>query len=239
MLKATFHTTVVKLADLPADSTAEVAFVGRSNAGKSSAINVLANQKRLAFVSKTPGRTQQLNFFLVREGLFLVDLPGYGYARAPLEQQRAWQALVGDYLVTRNALRGLILIMDARHPLTGLDEQMIQWWQGAGKPIHVLLSKADKLSRSQAISALRVVRTYLAERRIPGEVQLFSALRRMGIDEAEAVLRTWLGLPEMAASKPVSGGTETKKTRLKGTEPGSNGLNIGVKAPAQGGKSGR
>ena len=197
MLKTTFHSTVARLADLPPDSKAEVAFVGRSNAGKSSAINVLANQKRLAYASKTPGRTQHLNFFRVSEGLFLVDLPGYGYARAPMMQQRTWQALAGDYLQTRIPLKGLILLMDARHPLTVLDEQMLAWWKAVGKPVHVLLSKADKLSRSQSLSALRQVRAYLAAHGMVGDAQLFSALRRMGIEEAEKVLRDWLGLPAL------------------------------------------
>ncbi len=216
MIKASFHATVASLAGLPQDSEAEVAFVGRSNAGKSSAINVLANQKRLAYVSKTPGRTQHLNYFRVGPGRFLVDLPGYGYARAPLGQQRAWQSLAGDYLITRAPLRGLILIMDIRHPLTGLDRQLLDWWRQTGKPVHVLLSKADKLSRSQALTTLRAVRAYLAERGLPGEAQVFSATRRLGLAEAEDVLRAWL---DLAPRPPDEGGAETADKK----KPGSRG----------------
>lgn len=194
MIKASFYTTVANLAALPQESEAEVAFVGRSNAGKSSAINVLANQKRLAYVSKMPGRTQHLNYFRVGPGRFLVDLPGYGYARAPLGQQRAWRALAGDYLISRAPLRGLILIMDIRHPLTELDQQLLNWWQQTGKPVHVLLSKADKLSRSRALTTLRAVRAFLAKQGLAGEAQVFSATHRVGLDEAEAVLRAWLDL---------------------------------------------
>lgn len=195
MLNATFHLSAIRLDALPADSAAEVAFVGRSNAGKSSAINALANQRRLAYVSKTPGRTQHLNFFRVATGRYLVDLPGYGFARAPLAQQRVWQSLAGDYLLQRPSLRGLVLIMDSRHPLTDLDRQLLAWWQGTGKPVHVLLSKADKLSRQQALLALRQVRAYLTEQAVPGQAQLFSATRRIGLEAAEAQIRTWLDLP--------------------------------------------
>jgi GTP-binding protein len=124
MLNATFHITVAQIRDLPVDSLAEVAFAGRSNAGKSSAINTLCNHKRLAFVSKMPGRTQHLNFFRVEDGRFLVDLPGYGFARAPKDQKHVWQALIGGYLAKRPQLAGLVLIMDSRHPLTELDRSL-------------------------------------------------------------------------------------------------------------------
>ncbi|MCU0842235.1 MAG: ribosome biogenesis GTP-binding protein YihA/YsxC [Thiobacillaceae bacterium] len=223
MLNAVFHTTVARLADLPSESLAEVAFVGRSNAGKSSAINLLANQKRLAFVSKTPGRTQHLNYFRVGEGRFLVDLPGYGFARAPLEQQRAWQSLAGDYLQTRPPLRGLVLIMDARHPLTDLDLQLLDWWRRTGKPVHVLLSKADKLSRGPALTALRAVRDHLAGLGLAGGVQLFSSPKRQGIEEAEGVLRDWLDLPGRATSNgPADAPTTDKKNPAQGEKAGFN-----------------
>ncbi|MCS6787189.1 MAG: ribosome biogenesis GTP-binding protein YihA/YsxC [Thiobacillaceae bacterium] len=206
MIHTVFAITVARLADLPPEGVAEVAFVGRSNAGKSSAINALANQKRLAYVSKTPGRTQQLNFFRVGEGRYMVDLPGYGYARAPFDLQRAWQSLAGEYLLRRACLRALMLIMDVRHPLTELDRRLIAWWRPTGKPLHVLLSKADKLARGQALAALRRVEAELAQASIEGSVQLFSATRRLGLEEAEARLRTWLMLPPAADKKnPAQG----------------------------------
>lgn len=196
MLNASFYTTVAHIADLPADSVAEVAFAGRSNAGKSSAINSIALHRRLAFVSKTPGRTQHLNFFQVAAQRFLVDLPGYGFAKAPLEQQRGWQSLIGGYLASRAPLRGLVVIMDARHPFTDLDEQLLAWFHVTGKPVHVLLSKADKLNRSEASLALMKARARLHELGVNGTAQLFSSLKRTGVDEAEGVIRQWLELPK-------------------------------------------
>lgn len=221
MLNATFHITAASLAGLPQESEAEVAFVGRSNAGKSSAINALANQKRLAYVSKMPGRTQHLNYFRVGPGRFLVDLPGYGYARAPLTQQRGWQSLAGDYLITRATLRGLILIMDIRHPLTDLDRQLLDWWRQTGKPVHILLSKADKISRSQALTTLRAVRAFLAEQGLPGAAQMFSATRRLGLDEAEAVLRAWLDLARHPFADRYAR-TPDKKNPAQGDKAGLN-----------------
>jgi GTP-binding protein len=196
VLNAAFHTTVAQLRELPADSLAEVAFAGRSNAGKSSAINTLCNHKRLAFVSKMPGRTQHLNFFRVEESRYLVDLPGYGYARAPKDQKHVWQALIGGYLGHRPQLAGLILIMDVRHPLTELDRSLLDWFRPSGRPVHVLLSKSDKLSRSQALPVLRQVRAELLEAGFDASVQLFSSPKREGVDEAEAVVRGWLGVPK-------------------------------------------
>jgi GTP-binding protein len=194
MLNASFHITVAQIRDLPVDSLAEVAFAGRSNAGKSSAINTLCNHKRLAFVSKMPGRTQHLNFFRVEEGRFLVDLPGYGFARAPKDQKHVWQALIGGYLAKRPQLAGLVLIMDSRHPLTDLDRSLLEWFRPSGKPVHVLLSKSDKLSRGPAQQTLRNVRAELVEMGMNATVQLFSSLKRDGADEAEGVLRAWLGV---------------------------------------------
>lgn len=192
MLNAAFHITVAQLRDLPADSLAEVAFAGRSNAGKSSAINTLCNHKRLAFVSKMPGRTQHLNFFRVEESRFLVDLPGYGYARAPKDQKHVWQALIGGYLERRPQLKGLILIMDVRHPLTELDRSLLEWFRPSGRPVHVLLSKSDKLSRNQALPVLRQVRSTLLESGFEATAQLFSSPKKEGVEEAEAVVRSWL-----------------------------------------------
>jgi GTP-binding protein len=196
MLNASFHITVANVRDLPDDSLAEVAFAGRSNAGKSSAINTLCNHKRLAFVSKMPGRTQHLNFFRVEDGRFLVDLPGYGFARAPKDQKHVWQALIGGYLANRHQLAGLVLIMDSRHPLTELDRSLLDWFRPSGKPVHVLLSKSDKLSRGPAQQTLRLVQGELAQMGLNASVQLFSSLKRDGVDEAEGVLRKWLGVPK-------------------------------------------
>ena len=196
MLHAVFHNSVAKIRDLPTDSLAEVAFAGRSNAGKSSAINTLCNHKRLAFVSKLPGRTQLLNFFRVEDGRFLVDLPGYGFAKAPRAQQVAWQELIGGYLAGSRHLMGLVLIMDIRHPLTELDWSLLEWFRPSGKPVHVLLSKSDKLARGAAYQTLANVRTSLQDAGLPVSVQLFSSLKRVGLDEAEAVVRRWLGVPK-------------------------------------------
>lgn len=196
MLNAAFHITVAQIRDLPADSLAEVAFAGRSNAGKSSAINTLCNHKRLAFVSKMPGRTQHLNFFRVDDGRFLVDLPGYGYARAPKDQKHVWQALIGGYLADRPQLAGLVLIMDIRHPLTELDRSLLDWFRPSGRPVHVLLSKSDKLSRGPAAQTLNSVRAELLATGFKASVQLFSSLKRVGVDEAEGVVRDWLGVPK-------------------------------------------
>jgi len=201
LLNAAFFNTVAALAALPTDSQFEVAFAGRSNAGKSSAINAITNQRRLAFVSKTPGRTQHLNFFSVAQGRFLVDLPGYGYARAPLMQQLGWQSLIGGYLHDRPQLRGLVLIMDIRHPFTDLDQQLLDWFLPMGLPVHVLLSKADKLSRGQALPVLRMAREHLRPWEDRISAQLFSSTKRQGLDEAEDVLRRWLEWPKKSPAQ--------------------------------------
>ena len=153
--KTTFYTSVNHLQSLPPAVGVEVAFAGRSNAGKSSAINTLTNRGRLAFVSKTPGRTQLINFFQLDHGLFLVDLPGYGYAKVPITIRKHWEHLLSTYLQTRKVLYGLVLIMDARHPLTPLDIQMLDWFAVTGKPVHILLTKVDKLKRQQANNTMR------------------------------------------------------------------------------------
>ena len=243
--KAVFQTTVARLQDLPGDSHAEIAFAGRSNSGKSSAINPLANQTRLAFVSRTPGRTQHLNYFRIAPGKYLVDLPGYGYARAPEEIRSQWEGLLAPYLRYREALRGLVLIMDSRHPLTELDLQMLRWFAPTDKPIHVLLSKADKLTRRQQELAAREVAAVVATTGGRCTWQFFSSLRNWGIVQAEAVLAGWVGLPlQEAAASPasppgarsprakraaigwsarsaISTGQQQKKTPGKGGEPGA------------------
>lgn len=191
--QAEFYTTVNHLHDLPFHGGKEVAFVGRSNAGKSSAINTLANHTRLAFTSKTPGRTQHLNYFSLGNSNFLVDLPGYGYAKVPPDVQRHWEGLLTEYLQTREELCGLVVIMDSRHPLTPLDEQMLDWFAPTGKPVHVLLTKSDKLTRQQATLTLNRVKSHLAEHFPFCSVQLFSSLKKLGADEAEAVIASWFG----------------------------------------------
>ena len=203
---AVFHITVASLNDLPTDSVCEVAFAGRSNAGKSSAINTLVNHTRLAFVSKTPGRTQHLNYFRLDEGKYFVDLPGYGFAKAPAEIRDQWENLLAPYLVHRSALAGLVLIMDSRHPLTELDMQMIDWFAQTGKPIHVLLSKSDKLTRQEQAQVVREVQGVLAGIGERCSVQLFSSLKRSGVADAEAVLGGWLG---------IEASTETSATPTK------------------------
>jgi GTP-binding protein len=194
--QAAFFTTVNHMKDLPLHGGKEVAFVGRSNAGKSSAINTLANHVRLAYTSKTPGRTQHLNYFSLGEHNFLVDLPGYGYAKVPPDVQQHWEALLNEYLQTREALCGLVVIMDSRHPLTPLDEQMLEWFSVTGKPVHILLTKSDKLSRQQATKTLREVTAYLNEHYPFCTVQLFSSLKKQGTEEAEAVIASWLAEAE-------------------------------------------
>lgn len=213
--KAVFHTTVANLNDLPGDSRCEIAFAGRSNAGKSSAINTLARHTRLAYVSKTPGRTQHLNYFVLAEGTYLVDLPGYGFAKAPEEIRAQWEDLLAPYLVYREPLAGLVLIMDSRHPLTGLDMQMLEWFAQTGKPVHVLLSKADKLTRQEQSRVLREVKTVLAGIGERYSVQLFSSLNRMGVEEAEAVLGNWLGIPAEDKPRSAAGSSSGKVARPK------------------------
>lgn len=189
---ARFYTTVNHLKDLPATS-AEIAFVGRSNAGKSSAINTLTNHTRLAYVSKTPGRTQHINFFELTNGGFMVDLPGYGYAQVPEAIRRHWVSLLGDYLQTRKQLIGLILIMDARHPLKELDKQMLDFFAVTRRPVHILLSKADKLSKNDQIKTLssvkKALQPYIARQQVT--VQLFSSLKKQGIDEVNQIATDW------------------------------------------------
>jgi GTP-binding protein len=189
--QAAFFTTVNHIKDLPLHGGKEVAFVGRSNAGKSSAINTLANHVRLAYTSKTPGRTQHLNYFSLSPNTFLVDLPGYGYAKVPPDVQKHWEALLGQYLQTREELCGLVVIMDSRHPLTALDEAMLEWFAPTGKPVHILLTKSDKLSRQQATLTLSRVKSHLAEHFAQSSVQLFSSLKKMGTEEAEKVIAGW------------------------------------------------
>jgi GTP-binding protein len=192
---AVFHTSVAQLENLPPDQGGEVAFSGRSNAGKSSAINTLAEHNRLAFVSKTPGRTQLLNYFSLGNGRYLVDLPGYGYAKVPNAIRAPWKRLIGDYLQTRQSLRGLVVVMDSRHPMRELDQVLLEWFMPTGKPVHVLLTKSDKLTRSESMQTLRAVTKQLQDLAPNYSASLFSSLKKTGIAEAEAILGPWLAQP--------------------------------------------
>lgn len=189
---AQFQTSASQLSGCPSDEGWEVAFAGRSNAGKSSAINSLTGNSKLARTSKTPGRTQLLNFFTLSANQRLVDLPGYGYARVPEAVKRAWGKQIEQYLQHRRSLRGLILVMDVRHPLQDFDLRMIEWCSVAHMPVHILLTKADKLKRGPAQSTLLKVRGTLADKADLVSVQLFSALKKTGLEELRQVLSAWL-----------------------------------------------
>ncbi|WP_455234608.1 ribosome biogenesis GTP-binding protein YihA/YsxC [Thiogranum longum] len=190
--QAEFLTSVPRASLAPPDEGAEVAFAGRSNAGKSSALNAITGQRALARTSKTPGRTQQINFFAVGENMRLVDLPGYGYAKVPQAMKNTWQRNLSEYLHVRRSLRGLILLMDCRHPLTDYDREVLLWCADVGLPVHILLTKADKLKRGAAANTLLAVRKHLPELHSEASVQLFSALKKTGMDEARQVLSGWL-----------------------------------------------
>lgn len=178
----------------PADSGREIAFAGRSNAGKSSAINALTNQRQLARSSKTPGRTQMINFFSVGDpSARLVDLPGYGYAAVPLEMKKEWQVELEEYLVSRESLAGLVLLTDIRHPLKFFDEQMLHWAKDGELPVHLLLTKSDKLKYGAAKNTLLQTRQALKKLGLNCSIQLFSALKKEGIDELAGVMGRWYG----------------------------------------------
>lgn len=191
---ARFYNSAPTLAHCPPDAGAEVAFAGRSNAGKSSSINALTQQKALARTSKTPGRTQLINFFTLGDDtmLRLVDLPGYGYAKVPEQVKLEWQRHLAEYLHERRSLKGLVLVMDVRHPLTEFDEMMLGWADDREMPVHILLTKADKFKSGAAKEALQQVRSRLREWEDLVSVQLFSSLKRSGIDEARTRLDAWL-----------------------------------------------
>jgi len=230
---AVFDTSIARAEALPPPEGPEIAFAGRSNAGKSSCINTLTDHTRLAFVSKTPGRTQLINFFKLRNGARLVDLPGYGYAEVPESVQRKWRHLLEQYLTRRESLAGLVLIMDARRPLTELDWQMLEWFGPRGLPIHLILTKADKLTRNEQAAALRAVREAMAPAADQVSAQLFSSLKKSGVEEVERVVSAWL--PGMAPAQekekaPGQRGENRGRTALMGLE--------GFKAPAQGGEAG-
>jgi GTP-binding protein len=233
--QARFFTTVNQLRDLPNTVVPEIAFAGRSNAGKSTAINILTNQKGLAFASKTPGRTQHINYFSIGGAhvgqhrkdptivdeirCLLVDLPGYGYAEVSGNAKLHWQKLLGDYVQRREQLAALVLIMDSRRPFTDLDTQMLEWFAPTGKPIHCILTKADKLNRNEQANVLReakgVLESYVDEdgEGFPFTVQLFSALKRIGIEEADAKIQELVGLDREAPEidDAIDGGSDEQQ----------------------------
>ncbi|MEW7976799.1 MAG: ribosome biogenesis GTP-binding protein YihA/YsxC [Candidatus Sedimenticola endophacoides] len=189
--QARFQVSAAKLSQCPPDSGYEVAFAGRSNAGKSSAINALCQQKQLARTSKTPGRTQLINFFALDPQRRLVDLPGYGFAKVAEQIKREWQRELAAYLEQRHSLRGVVLLIDVRHPPKEFDLQMLEWSGRIGLPIHILLTKADKLKRGAASSALQRMKKVIAPRGAMASVQLFSALKRQGVEQAHSKLDQW------------------------------------------------
>ena len=214
-ISAEFIKSAVWPPQYPPATMPEIAFVGRSNVGKSSLINTLVGRKNLAKTSNTPGRTQLINFFTINEKFSFVDLPGYGFARAPEEIRDQWEGLLAPYLRHRVPLTGLVLMMDSRHPLTELDVQMIEWFAQTGKPVHVLLSKADKLTRQEQALALREVSSFLEKLGGQCTFQLFSSLKRTGVSEAEAVLGRWLDMTPREVPPPPSGLRTEKVARAK------------------------
>lgn len=193
--QASYLISALHLKDAPPDEGFEVAFAGRSNAGKSSAINAITGQKSLARTSKTPGRTQLLNFFTLDEQRRLVDLPGYGYAKVPDAVQKNWGKAMEGYLKERQCLRGVFLLMDIRHPLTPFDWQMVEWCRHCKLPLHIALTKADKLSRGAAKGTLLKVQAELKREAVDVGIslQLFSALSKQGVEEAHMALDRWMG----------------------------------------------
>jgi GTP-binding protein len=227
---AVYVLTAANDSQLPPAGPPEVAFAGRSNAGKSSAINALANQTRLAYTSKTPGRTQQINLFRLRSGALLADLPGYGYAAVPRQLKRHWQDFLARYLATRQSLVGLVLVVDARHGLADADRALLAAFVPSGRPVLVLATKMDKLAPSAQRLANAGIARALAEA-FPAyaanfAVVSFSATRKSGVGDAEAIVARWVGdeIEGTAATSP--GATEKEKA------PGSRGVTRGLKRPA-------
>lgn len=210
--RAGWDRAIADLERLPPDDGAEVAFVGRSNSGKSSAINAITARRGLAFVSRTPGRTQSINFFTWGPNRRLVDLPGYGYAAVPAKQSQRWEMLISPYLQSRASLRGFVLVMDARHPFTEGDRLLLEWVAPLEKPLLVLLAKCDKLGRQQALHTLVIGRATLASAYPLGSIQLFSATSGVGVATARSTILRWLQQGK-------------KIPRLKGSKTGGKCLN--------------
>lgn len=203
-----FLTSAHELRQLPPDQGYEVAFAGRSNAGKSSALNRLTQQKALARTSKTPGRTQLINCFQVLDQRRLIDLPGYGYAKVPEPMRLHWQRLLERYFHERQSLKGLFMLMDIRHPLTELDQQMLAWCAHRALPCHILLTKADKLNRGPAMNVLQQVKRTLTQRYPNSSIQLFSAVTGAGAEQAWAQLDQWLEIAAGQARETIPSGTD-------------------------------
>ena len=201
--QAHYTLSATQLSELPPDIGLEVAFAGRSNAGKSSAINTITDHKALARISKTPGRTQMINFFALDDQHTLVDLPGYGYAKVPEQMKIRWQQNLGKYLDTRQSLQGLMIMMDIRHPLRQFDIQMVRWANKKNLDVHILLTKSDKLKHGAAMASLHTVVAELAKLGLRSTAQLFSSLKKTGRDEAIAKLDSWFLMNEkLVESKP-------------------------------------
>ncbi|WP_392566221.1 ribosome biogenesis GTP-binding protein YihA/YsxC [Utexia brackfieldae] len=189
--KTHFVTSAPDISHLPVDSGVEIAFAGRSNAGKSSALNTLTHQKSLARTSKMPGRTQLINLFEVEDHCRIVDLPGYGYAEVPEAVKQKWQKSLGEYLQKRESLKGLVVLMDIRHPLKDLDQQMIDWAVSVGLPVLLLLTKSDKLSSSAQKKQLNMVREAILPFQGDITVETFSSLKKQGVEQLKAKLDHW------------------------------------------------
>jgi GTP-binding protein len=213
--RATFVRSVVDAANMPADSTAELCFAGRSNAGKSSAINAIVNHNRLAFVSKLPGRTRELNYFALGAGRYLVDLPGYGYASAGRTLRQSWDKLIGQYLRGRPQLKAIVLIMDIRHAPTDIDLQLLDFLLPAQRRVHILLTKADKLARGARLEALSKIQAAMQE--YGHSVQLFSSLSGDGMEEARLAVCQLLGL-DLAATPQATQQLKQGAQELKDSE---------------------
>jgi GTP-binding protein len=229
---AVYAASVATLDDPLPESEGEIAFAGRSNAGKSSAINALANRTRLAFTSKTPGRTQQINLFRLRSGALLADLPGYGYAAVPQALKRHWQEFLARYLATRQTLAGLVLVVDARHGLADLDRELLSGYVPSGRPTLVLATKIDKLTTNAARAAIAAIREALAAAFPLQAAQIaivaFSSTRHTGISEAEHILGAWLGIDTSVPSARMRREAEKEKA------PRSRGETRGPKTPGAG-----
>lgn len=190
--QAAYLTSAAKFSQCPEDEGAEVAFAGRSNAGKSSSINALTRNKKMAKTSKTPGRTQLINFFEITPDQRIVDLPGYGFAKVPMKMKNEWQRHIDEYLQKRRSLKGLVLLMDIRHPMQPFDEMILDWGHQSQMPVHVLLTKADKLKRGAAKTQLLQVRKAIKNEGFEATVQLFSSQDKQGLDQLKDQLDLWL-----------------------------------------------
>lgn len=194
--KATFLLSVAEVKQLPPDEGIEVAIVGRSNAGKSSVLNCITQNKKLARVSKTPGRTQQINVFVIDEDRRLMDLPGYGFAKAPIAEQRKWEKTINNYFDQRECLKGLVIVMDIRHPFRDMDMQMLDFCQHHELKVHILLNKADKLSKGAAKAVLLDAEPVLASYGDLATIQLFSAHKNAGVKDLQSILNNWYEIGE-------------------------------------------